>query len=260
MSERLNEQQVKQALGIHAAKMVNGANSLGLGTGTTANEFIRALVSQSSPEQLKHTPAIATSFASERLVSSSGMVLLRGERQLIQPDCTVDGADQIDPAGNMLKGLGGALLKEKIAAQLAKRYIIIAHKNKQMDCLKGIVPLEIVRFGAGITIEALRRTFGLRFTFRRRAPALGFKQGEEGKEELALADEERFITEEGHYLIDAYLGEGRYPNPADLHRNVIRIPGVVETGFFPYGREGDCFAPEFVLCDDFGVISSWKPI
>jgi ribose 5-phosphate isomerase A len=129
-------------------------------------------------------------------------------------DITIDGADEIDPVQRVIKGAGGALLREKIVAARSRRWVIIGDSTKLVDRIgtRYPVPVEVVKFGWSGHAEALR---------------------EMGADAVLRAGdrESPYITDEGHYIIDARF-PGGLDDPENLARTMRNRPGVVETGLF----------------------------
>jgi ribose 5-phosphate isomerase A len=134
------------------------------------------------------------------------------------PDLTVDGADELDDRLRLIKGGGGALLREKIVAVASKRMIVIADASKRKATLGAFpLPVEVVRFGLVATREMVT--------------AAGAKAGCEGKIELRLAKNgQPFTTDGGNFLLDCAFG--RIDRPEALDEALKRVPGVVENGLF----------------------------
>ena len=131
---------------------------------------------------------------------------------------TIDGADEIDPALNLIKGGGGALLREKIVAAASDRMIVIADDSKWVDVLGRFpLPIEVIPFGLAATQAALARAFG-------EAGVSGQMVIRKGK------DGHVFVTDGGHWIVDAHLG--RIGDPPRLAGLLSVIPGVVEHGLF----------------------------
>lgn len=195
-----------------AAGYVKDGMRLGLGTGSTATYFIQ-FVGQKVKEEGIKVEAIATSSVSENQARELGIPLMdKFPRQMI--DLTVDGADEIDPDLNLVKGLGGALLMEKIVAARSKMEIIIADESKLVSALgtKSPIPVEVVKFGYEATQMELEK-IGLK-------PRLRMKKG----------SEEAFITDQGNYILDCYTSP--LSNVPDTAQRIKSIIGVVDHGLF----------------------------
>ncbi len=183
---------------------------VGLGTGSTAKHMVIAL-----GEKIRggmKLRGVSTSQETAALAKQSGIPLIDAENRW-EIDVAIDGADQVDPGCNLIKGGGGALLKEKIVAVSARQFIVLVDHTKQVPVLGGSCPLpiEVIPFGWGSTarkIEALTRS---RVALRERNGT-------------------PFKTEAGNLIMDVYLA--RIDQPRDLDVALNQIPGIVETGLF----------------------------
>jgi len=190
-------------------RYVKDGMTIGLGTGSTARfmiERVGELVSQGY--DLKCT---ATSVQSEELAKKLGITVVDLD-EIDSIDVTIDGADEIDPNMQLIKGLGGALLREKIVAAATVKEIIIADDSKLVDKLgtKAPLPVEVLQFGREHTRYALE------------------SQG--CKAELRMKDGKAFVTDGGNYIYDCrFNGIDR---PFFLETRIDVIPGVVENGLF----------------------------
>lgn len=202
----------KQRAAEAALKYVKSGTVIGLGTGSTADCFIRALGTALKSGQLKEVAGVPTSIASDRLAREMGIriVALKDHPQL---DIAVDGADEVDPHLNMIKGLGGALLREKIIAQAAKRMIVIADESKIVDVLgtKAPLPIEVAAFSHEIHAEQFLQLGG--------APAL-----------RRTADGSIYTTDNGNYIYDCKFAA--IHDPQTLQSAIRDRAGVVDTGLF----------------------------
>ena len=193
---------------------------LGLGTGSTAEAFLRALGARvAGGLEVRGVP---TSERTAGLCRELGIPLTDLERDPVL-DLAIDGADEIDPALNLIKGGGGALLREKIVAAAARAMLVIADASKQVERLGAFrLPVEIVPFGAAATMRAMRGAcaqHGLNGAFDvRRIVA------------TPNADSAPFVTDGGHWIVDC--PPGAISDPAALDQALRAIAGVVETGLF----------------------------
>jgi len=194
-----------------ALTLVESGMFLGLGTGSTAEEFVRMLAAAITSGELHGIRAVCTSERTDTLARSLGVACETFVDQ--RPDLAIDGTDEIDNALRLIKGRGGALLREKIIEQASRRFVVIADESKVVDRLGvGAFPIEVVRF-ATQRIVAEFETFSW-------SPRLRL-----------TADGEPFITDERHHIIDISVPSGL--DLADLVDRARTFAGVVETGFFP---------------------------
>jgi ribose 5-phosphate isomerase A len=207
----MNAQEQKIAAAREALSAVKPAMRLGLGTGTTSDEFVKLLGAALASGQLTGIRCTCTSNKTEALARSAGIEVL-SLAELVPLDLAIDGADEIDGRLRLIKGRGGALLREKIVEQAALRFIVIADGTKLVERLGvGTLPVEVTPFALDVLIR--------RFDEMGLAPV------------LRLHDGSPRITDEQHRIVDV-----RVPHGADIADVVARIrdhAGVVETGFFP---------------------------
>lgn len=187
---------------------------LGIGTGSTADEFVRLLAAR--VKDGLSVVGVPTSERTAALCRDLGVPLTTLD-ETPQLDLTVDGADEIDPQLTLIKGGGGALLREKIVAAASQRMVVIADSSKLVDTLGRFpLPIEVNRFGLRATEIAIREAAG----------ALGLA----GALTLRVTDGTPFVTDGGHFIIDASFG--RIPDTRALSQALHTIPGVVEHGLF----------------------------
>ncbi|MEC0238910.1 ribose-5-phosphate isomerase RpiA [Paenibacillus dokdonensis] len=199
---------LKQLAAEKAVEYVKDGMSIGLGTGSTAYWAIRK-IGERVREGLT-IQAVATSKASEKLAQEQGIPLIPFDR-LEGLDLTIDGADELDRELHLIKGGGGALLREKIVAFHSKELIIIADESKFVDKLGTFpLPVEIVPFAKEWTMASLEE-MGARPMLR-------------------TEDEHIFVTDNGNYIADCRFGV--IENPKELHRALLALPGVVDNGLF----------------------------
>jgi ribose 5-phosphate isomerase A len=190
---------------------------LGLGTGSTAERFLRSLGRRIESEALQVT-GVATSERTSRLAQELGIPLITLD-EAGALDLSVDGADEADGALRLIKGGGGALLREKLVASAARRSVILVDPSKKVDTLGRFpLPVEVVGFGARQTLE--------------RIGALIVLYGEPGGVARLRLDNygEPFVTDGGNLIIDAAFGGIR--DPEALGKALDGITGVVEHGLF----------------------------
>jgi ribose 5-phosphate isomerase A len=200
----------KKAAALKAIEFVHDGMVIGLGTGSTAKHLVIALGEHvRAGMKLRGVP---TSQETAALAREVGIPLLDAENRW-EIDVAIDGADQVDPGFNLIKGGGGALLKEKIVAASAKQFIVMVDHTKQVPVLGGSFPLpiEVIPFGWGSTAREIESLTKSRVVLRERNGT-------------------PFKTEAGHFILDVQMN--RIDRPAELETALNRIPGVVETGLF----------------------------
>lgn len=202
----------KQAAARAALSWVQSGMKLGLGTGTTARYFIQFLGERVRQEALD-IEAVASSVASEAQASNEGIRVISPRRGL-RLDLGVDGADEIDPDLNLMKGHGGALLREKVLAQVSRRFVVIADSSKRVQRLgRQPLPVEVVPFAAPWVADSLER--------------LG------GQSTLKVKDNSRdepFLTDQNNYILECLFPE--IADAGKLGEQIEEIPGVVGHGLF----------------------------
>lgn len=200
---------LKEQVGIKAAEFVTDGMIVGLGTGSTAYYFVAELGRRIKEEGLKIT-AVTTSSVTYEQAEGLG-IPLKAIDDVEVVDLTVDGADEVDPALNGIKGGGGALLMEKIVGTNSKDCIWIVDESKQVETLGAFkLPVEVVQYGA----ENLFR----HFEKKGYSPAYREKDGQ------------RFVTDQGNFIIDLDLKV--IPDAEVLAEELDRTVGVVDHGLF----------------------------
>ena len=202
---------LKIAAAREALSDVRSGMHLGLGTGTTATEFVKLLAEELQSGRLRDVISTSTSEQTENLAKSLGVPVFPLS-DVAPLDLAIDGADEIDAQLRLIKGRGGALLREKIVEQQARRFIVIADESKLVERLGiGTLPVEVTPFARDV--------------LERRFAEMGLRP------ELRLRDGKPRVTDEGNRILDVYA-------PADVDiavtvRRIRELAGVVETGFFP---------------------------
>ncbi|WP_299426524.1 ribose-5-phosphate isomerase RpiA [uncultured Meiothermus sp.] len=198
----------KQQAALEAVRYVQSGMVVGLGTGSTARYAVMELARRLREGGLSEIVAVPTSEATALLAHDLGIRL--SELEPYGVDLAIDGADEIAPDLSLIKGLGGALLREKIVEASARNFIVIADHTKIVPQLgRGLVPIEIVRFGYRLTLHTLARL---------------------GDPKLRMDGEDLFYSDSGNLIVDVNFGP--ILNPESLEAELKRIPGVVETGLF----------------------------
>jgi ribose 5-phosphate isomerase A len=207
-----------RALKIEAARAalayVESGMRLGIGTGSTAEEFVRLLAEKVAAGMA--VTGVPTSERTAALCVQLGVPLATLD-EMPKLDLTIDGADEVDAKLTLIKGGGGALLREKIVAAASARVIVIADRSKLVETLGRFpLPIEVNRFGLKATEIAIGRA--------------GAKLGLDGALTLRMTNGEPFVTDGGHLILDASFG--RIPDTRALSEALHAIPGVVEHGLF----------------------------
>jgi len=213
MAATQDRDQRKRQAAERALKLLRPGMKLGLGSGSTARCFVD-LVGERVKAGLE-LQCVATSEATAAQAKALGIPLGTLD-DIAELDLTVDGADEVDPKLRLIKGGGGALLREKIVASASKRMVVIADSSKLVSKLGAFpLPIEVVPFGLAATRRHIERAFA----------------------ELQLAGPIRlrggsspFVTDGGHYILDCSLGA--IAEPERLSQILSPIPGVVEHGLF----------------------------
>ena len=199
----------KEAAGRAGVAFVSDGDVVGLGTGSTAAYAVRFLAERvKSGLKIRGIP---TSSGTKDLAASLGIPLTNFD-EVQQIDVTIDGADEFDPKLQLIKGGGGALLREKIVASASKKVVIVTDASKQVRVLgKFPLPVEVIPFAQALVAKRIT-ALGAEVKLRR---------GGDGNP---------YVTDERHHILDCSFGE--IPDPAALARVLDGIPGIVEHGLF----------------------------
>jgi ribose 5-phosphate isomerase A len=204
-----HEQKIEAAR--EALRSVATGMSLGLGTGSTAKEFVTLLGDALQRGELRDVRCTCTSNQTEEQARSLNIPLF-ALAEIAPLDLAIDGADEIDAQLRLIKGRGGALLREKIVEQQAKRFIVIADESKIVARLGiGVLPVEVTPFALDV--------LHARFTSMGLSPVLRLRDGAPR------------ITDEGHRILDVLVPDDH--DIASVVADLRELAGVVETGFFP---------------------------
>ncbi len=188
---------------------VESGMTVGLGTGSTAFWVVKRIGELLDSGALGEVRGIPTSETTADQARQESIPLV--ELSEARPDLTIDGADEIDSQLSLIKGRGGALLREKIVASAGDGLIVVADSSKLVDALgEGTLPIEVEPFGWESTVEALS-TLGSEPTLR-------------------MEGGRPFVTDGGHYTIDCVFGP--IPDPGGLENEIKAIPGALECGLF----------------------------
>ena len=199
----------KQMVARASLKFIKDGQVVGLGSGSTATYFIQFL-----GERVKaglKIRGVPTSVRTQQLAEKCGIPLITLD-QVESIDVAVDGADEFDPQLRLLKGGGGALLREKIIASVSRKFVVLADSSKQVPVLgKFPLPVEVVPFAETLLAKRISQ-LGAKVTLRKTAEGGAFR------------------TDEGHHILDCNFSQ--IPDPPTLARTLSDMPGVVEHGLF----------------------------
>ena len=210
----MNTEKLKQLSAEQAVEVVQSGMIVGLGTGSTIHYGLLKL-----GEMLRNgldIIGIPTSKQTERIASEQGIPLSTlGKHPVV--DLTIDGADEVNPNLDLIKGMGGALLREKIIAHASKRLIIIVDDSKLVEALgtKSPLPVEVLPFGWRATQLVLDQICR--------------------QSDLRCVGDVPFVSDNGNYILDCHFDS--IPDPAQTELTINNLPGVVENGLF-VGRAG----------------------
>jgi ribose 5-phosphate isomerase A len=206
------QDELKMQAALAAAEQVSDGSIVGLGSGSTLAFFIRELGRRVRDEGLKIT-GVPTSFQARMIAAEYGMII-HDPMEVDSIDVAVDGADEVDPAGNLIKGAGAAHVMEKIVASMAKTFIVIVDESKMVGALaeRFPVPLEVVAPAMSLVLKQLKEMGA--------TPVVRTGTGKMGP----------VISDFGNLIIDA-----KFPaiaDPAKLDCELNNLPGVVGHGLF----------------------------
>lgn len=201
----------KEQAGRKAAQYIKDGMVVGLGTGSTAAWAVRALADRIKAGEVKEIQCIPTSSATRTLATELGLDI-RGLEDVEGVDLTIDGADQVDDDLRLIKGGGGALLREKVVAFSSGEVIIVVDESKRTKQLGlGVpVPVEVIPFAEAVVRQALQN--------------LG------ADVDIRMDGDDPFITDNDNLILDCLFDKPF--DPKRMEREIKRIPGVVESGLF----------------------------
>jgi ribose 5-phosphate isomerase A len=205
------KEEAKKKAALESVTLVQSNDVVGLGTGSTTRYMVEELGRRVREEGLKIT-GVPTSIQTSRLAQKVGVPLTSLDEHP-RLDIAIDGADQVDPLLNLIKGMGGALTREKIVDSAAERLVIIVDEGKLTEKLgeDQVVPVEVIPLGLTPVIARLEELGGVAVTRH-------------------TGDTDLYITDNGNYIVDVDFGV--IADPARLEREIKLIPGVVENGLF----------------------------
>lgn len=204
---------MKQEVGLAAAKLVQSDSIVGLGTGSTTAYAIQSIGERLAKGELKNIVGIPTSFQAEVLAKKYGIPLTSLDA-IDKIDIAIDGADEVDPQKNLIKGGGAAHTREKVVDTLADRFIVVVDSGKLVDQLGStfLLPVEVIPMAVTPVMNKLTQLGGkpeLRMGIKKAGPV---------------------VTDQGNLVIDVKFD--RIDNPAELEQKINNFPGVLENGLF----------------------------
>lgn len=204
---------MKQEVGRAAAQQVKSGNIVGLGTGSTTAYAIQFIGERIAAGELKDIVGIPTSFQASVLAKQHGIPLTTLD-EVDRIDIAIDGADEVDPQMNLIKGGGAAHTREKVVDGLAERFVVVVDSSKLSDKIGTIfaLPVEVLPMAVAPVTRALE------------------KMGGSVEMRMGVAKDGPVITDQGNMVLDVTF-KG-IDNPADMERDINNIPGVLENGLF----------------------------
>ena len=205
----LTQDEIKQQLGIYAADFIKNDMLIGLGTGTTVYYLLKELGKRK--QQGLNFTAVCTSLQTQHILKEEGMEFISLD-DVDRLQLAIDGADEVDKNGSLIKGGGGALLQEKIVEAAADELIIIVDEKKNVETLGTFpLPVEVITFGWKQVKQKIESTYNIETRLREK-------------------DGKVYLTDHRHYILDCFFNT--IPNPEQLNTDLHLMPGVVETGLF----------------------------
>jgi len=211
-AEGLSQDELKKQAAGRAVDFVENGMVLGLGTGSTAKLAVARIAERLREGSLRDIVGVPTSEQTAEQARGLGIPLsMLDEHSRV--DLAIDGADEVDPNLNLIKGRGGALLREKMVEKAAQRLVIVVDESKLVDGLGvlGPVPVEVVQFCWGYNAMRIKE-LGCEIVLR-------------------MAGDEPFVTDNKNYILDCHF-EGALEDPRATARAIRELPGVIEHGLF----------------------------
>uniref|UniRef100_A0ACD5UQE7 Uncharacterized protein n=1 Tax=Avena sativa TaxID=4498 RepID=A0ACD5UQE7_AVESA len=219
------QEDLKRVAAYKAVEMVKSDMTLGLGTGSTAAHALDRLGALLRNGALRGVAGVPTSLKTEAHAARVGIPML-ALADAAEIHLSIDGADEVDPDLNLVKGRGGSLLREKMIEGAGGRFVVIVDESKLVPRLgcTGAVPVEVVPFGSAYTLGLIRKVFDQLPGFSARLRTVKSKAGDDA--------EEIFVTDNGNYIVEMFFDDGIHGDLRAISDSLLRITGVVEHGMF----------------------------
>jgi ribose 5-phosphate isomerase A len=208
------QDQMKQAVAAAATEQIQSGMVVGLGSGSTAALMIQALGAKLKSGELRDITGVTTSFQGEVLAAELG-IPLQSLNAVDRIDLAIDGADEVDPAFQLIKGGGACHVQEKLVAVRATRFVVVVDASKLVDTLNlgFLLPVEVLP-GAWRQVQGQLKDMGgdaaLRMAVKKAGPV---------------------VTDQGNLVLDVKFASG-IPDPENLEKTINNLPGVLENGLF----------------------------
>ncbi|CAL9186747.1 probable ribose-5-phosphate isomerase 2 isoform X1 [Musa acuminata AAA Group] len=228
-----SQDELKRVAAHRAVELVRSGMVLGLGTGSTAVHALDRIGALLRTGHLRDVVGIPTSEWAAASAAAAGIPLTDLNTHPVV-DLSIDGADEVDPALNLVKGRGGSLLREKMVEGASRRFVVIVDESKLVPRLgaSGLaVPVEVIPFGWSLTLRRLRTLFdGVPgFNIKLRTAATNAKASAFDESE---SKSEPFVTDNKNYIVDLFFEDGIHGDLNLISDEILRITGVIEHGMF----------------------------
>ncbi|KAL5214437.1 hypothetical protein ABZP36_003589 [Zizania latifolia] len=222
----VTQEELKRVAAHRAVEMVESGMTLGLGTGSTAAHALDRLGDLLRREALRGVAGVPTSLKTEAHAARAGIPMLQ-LREATGIHLSIDGADEVDPELNLVKGRGGSLLREKMIEGAGERFVVIVDESKLVPRLgcTGAIPVEVVPFGCFHTLGLIRKVFDGLPGFSARLRTVAPKDSADGKEVP-------FVTDNGNYIVEMFFDDGIRGDLREISVRLLQITGVIEHGMF----------------------------
>ncbi|KAG6515117.1 probable ribose-5-phosphate isomerase 2 [Zingiber officinale] len=228
-----SQDDLKRIAALRAVELVRSGMVLGLGTGSTAAHALDRIGDLLRGGDLRDIVGIPTSEWAAARAAAAGIPLTDLAAHPVV-DLSIDGADEVDPALNLVKGRGGSLLREKMVEGASRRFVVIVDDSKLVPRLGGsglAIPVEVIPFGWALTLRRLQNLFDGTpgFNLKLRTASINAKASAFTEKESEI---EPFVTDNKNYIVDLFFEDGIHGDLQAISDDLLRITGVVEHGMF----------------------------